>query len=95
MVGLNHRENLLIQKLLEFFLSHSPRAGGLGKGRINLSPKQEMVYYTVASVKDLTSLIVPHFDIYKLIGKGLYKALLKVSKLNKLWVITNYTLPIL
>jgi hypothetical protein len=63
MVGLNHRENLLIQKLLEFFLPC-----GLGKGRINLSHKQEMVYYTVASIKDLTSLIVPHFDIYKLIG---------------------------
>jgi len=58
-VGLNHRENLLIQKLLEFF-------GGVG--RIHLSPKQEMVYYTVSIIKDLTSLIVPHFDTYELTG---------------------------
>jgi hypothetical protein len=58
MVGLNHRENVLIQRILEF----------LGVGRINLSPKQEMVYYTVGNIKDLISIIVPHFDTYKLIG---------------------------
>jgi hypothetical protein len=27
-----------------------------------------MVYYTVANIKYLTNLIVPHFDTYKLIG---------------------------
>lgn len=59
MVGLNRRENGLIQKMLEFFA---------GAGRINFSPKQGAVFYTVANIKDLTSLIVPHFDTYKLIG---------------------------
>jgi hypothetical protein len=39
-----------------------------GVGRIHLSPKQEMVYYTVSRIKDWTSLIVPHFDTYELTG---------------------------
>jgi len=75
-VGLNHRENLLIQKLLEFFCllfsSLTPPLKGArgekGVGRIHLSPKQEMVYYTVSRIKDWTSLIVPHFDSYELTG---------------------------
>jgi len=53
MVGLNIREDVLIQKLLEFF-------GGVGI--INLSTGQWAVFYTVGNIKDLIGLIVPHFD---------------------------------
>jgi len=57
-VGLHHREHNLTIKILEYF----------GVGRINLSSKQEMVYYTVGKVKDLTCTIIPHFYTYTLLG---------------------------
>lgn len=57
-MGLNYRENPLIQKILEFF----------GVGRINSDSNQKVVYYTVGNIKDICSKIIPHFDTYPLIG---------------------------
>lgn len=57
-MGLNYRENPLVQKILEFF----------GVGRINSDSNQKVVYYTVGNLKDIWSKIIPHFDTYPLIG---------------------------
>ena len=65
LVGLNHRESPLIQKILEFF-------GGIG--RINYSSDQKVVYFTV--IKSLIGMILPHFDTYKLIGNKYYNYLI-------------------
>ena len=58
-IGLNHRESPLIQKILEFF-------GGIG--RISFGSNQQAVYYTVGNIKDLSSTILSHFDTYGLQG---------------------------
>ena len=58
-IGLNHRESPLIQKISEFF-------GGIG--RISFSSNQQAVYYTVGNIKDLSSIILSHFDTYELQG---------------------------
>ena len=42
-MGLHEREHILINSLFKFF----------GVGRINLSSKQQMVYFTVNNIKDL------------------------------------------
>lgn len=57
-IGLNKKDTLLINRIQEFF-------GGVG--RINFNPKAKAVHYTVASVKDLSSIIIPHFVKYPLL----------------------------
>ena len=77
LVGLNHRESPLIQKILEFL-------GGIG--RINYSSDQKVVYFTVSDIKSLIGIILPHFDTYKLIGNKYYNYL--ISFYN--WILLSF-----
>ena len=59
-VGLNHRESPLIQKILEFF-------GGVGN--VSKPNKRSTVEFRVSTQKDLETIILPHFEKYPLISK--------------------------
>lgn len=61
-IGLNNREDLILRKIYEFF-------GQVG--RIHWNDKQQAVYYTIGNIKDLSSKIITHFDIYLLVGNKL------------------------
>jgi LAGLIDADG endonuclease len=51
-IGLNNRETLLIKKIQEFFS---------GIGNISYYTKNKSVQYVIVNVKDLSTIIVPHF----------------------------------
>ena len=72
-VGLHEREQILIDRLFKFF----------NGGRINLSSKQQMVYFTIGNSKDLTSRVLPHFDTYTLVGNKLDNYLIWKKILGK------------
>ena len=54
-ISLNSRDAALLEKIQQFF-------GGIGK--ISIRKKDNVVYFTVKSVKDLMNVIIPHFEKY-------------------------------
>lgn len=59
-ISLNSRDTALLEKIQHFF-------GGIGK--ISHRKKDNAVYFTVKSVKDLMNVIIPHFEKYPLLTK--------------------------
>ena len=57
-IGLNKQDSLLLNQLQEFF-------NGIGTMRID--KKANAIKYSVNSLKDLTTVIIPHFEKYPLI----------------------------
>ena len=57
-ICLNHRDSLILYQLQEFFG---------GKGTICPDNKANAIKYSVDSLKDLTTIIIPHFKKYPLI----------------------------
>jgi hypothetical protein len=57
-ISLNSRDAALIEKIQDFF-------GGIGK--ISYRKKDNAVYFTVKSVKDLMNVIIPHFEKFPLL----------------------------
>ena len=57
-ISLHIRDQALLEKIQCFF-------GGIGK--ISLRKKDNLVYYTVKSVKEIMKVIIPHFEKYSLI----------------------------
>jgi len=65
-IGLNQRDSYLIYQLKDFFK---------GIGTISLDKKANVLKYSTASLKDLSSIVIPHFKKYPPIGLvGLAKA---------------------
>lgn len=56
--GLHSRDLPLLEKIQTFF----------GVGNISIGNNNTAIYY-VASVQDLTNVIIPHFDMFPLITK--------------------------
>jgi hypothetical protein len=54
-IGLNQRDSYLIYQLKYFFE---------GIGTISLDKKSNVLKYSIASIKDLSSIVIPHFKIY-------------------------------
>lgn len=61
-IGLNEREYNLLVKIQSFF-------GGIGKIVYNTS--NNSVNFNVTRVSELTNVIIPHFEVYNLIGNKL------------------------
>ena len=61
-IKLNHRDISLISQLKEFFS---------GVGTISIDNKANAVKYSVDSLKDLTTIVIPHFKKYPLITQKL------------------------
>lgn len=59
-ISLNSRDTALLEKIQHFF-------GGIGK--ISHRKKDNAVYFTVKSVKDIMNVIIPHFEKYPLLTK--------------------------
>nr|AYE93291.1 LAGLIDADG homing endonuclease [Termitomyces sp.]AYE93310.1 LAGLIDADG homing endonuclease [Termitomyces sp.] len=59
-IRLNQRDSLILYQLQEFF-------GGVGT--ISIDAKANAVKYSVDSLKDLTTIIIPHFKKYPLISQ--------------------------
>ena len=57
-IGLNQRDSSLIYQLKDFF-------GGIGT--ISLDKKANVLKYSVASLKELSSIVIPHFKKYPLL----------------------------
>ena len=57
-ISLHERDTALIEKIQHFFK---------GIGKISIRKKDNAVYFTVKSVKDLMNVIIPHFDKYHLL----------------------------
>jgi hypothetical protein len=57
-IGLNQRDKFLIYQLQEFF-------GGVGT--ISVDQKADVLKYSVASLKDLITIIIPHFEKYPIL----------------------------
>jgi hypothetical protein len=57
-IGLNQKDNLLLYQLQDFF-------GGIGS--IRLDKKSNALKYSVADIKDLNNIIIPHFKKYPLL----------------------------
>ena len=57
-IGLNQRDSFLIYQLKDFF-------GGIGT--ISLDKKANVLKYSVASLKELSSIVIPHFKKYPLL----------------------------
>jgi hypothetical protein len=57
-ISLNSRDRVLLEKIQSFF-------GGIGN--ITIRKKDNSVYFTVKSVKDIVNVIIPHFDKYPLL----------------------------
>jgi len=73
-IGLHSRELSLLLQLQEFF-------GGIGS--IRQSKTHNMVFYSVSSIKDLTTIIIPHFETYLLLSQKaadfiLFKQIVKI-----------------
>lgn len=61
-IGLNNRDLPLIINIQKFFK---------GVGKVSFYAKNNSVIYTVASIKDINAIIIPHFDAYGLKGNKL------------------------
>jgi LAGLIDADG endonuclease len=59
-IGLNKRDSSLIYQLKDFFE---------GIGTISLDKKTNVLKYSTASLKDLSSIVIPHFKKYPLLSK--------------------------
>ena len=59
-ISLHGRDAALIEKIQHFFK---------GIGKISIRKKDNAVYFSVKSVKDLINVIIPHFDKYNLLTK--------------------------
>ena len=70
-ISLNSRDAALLEKIQQFF-------GGIGK--ISIRKKDNVVYFTVKSVKDLMNVIIPHFEKYPLITPFRNELILFYSK---------------
>jgi len=57
-IGLNQRDSSLIYQLKDFFE---------GIGTISLDKKSNVLKYSTASLKDLSSIVIPHFKKYPLL----------------------------
>lgn len=57
-IGLNQRDSYLIYQLKDFF-------GGIGT--ISLDKKANVLKYSIASLKDLNTIVIPHFKKYPLL----------------------------
>jgi LAGLIDADG DNA endonuclease family protein len=57
-IGLNQRDSYLIYQLKDFFE---------GIGTISLDKKSNVLKYSIASIKDLSSIVIPHFKNYPLL----------------------------
>ena len=57
-IGLNQRDSSLIYQLKDFFE---------GIGTISLDKKANVLKYSTASLKDLSSVVIPHFKKYPLL----------------------------
>ena len=66
-IGLNNRETPLMLKIQKFF-------GGIGTFATN--SERKVVIYTISKARDLTSVILPHFDTHGLRGNKLYNYLI-------------------
>ena len=59
-IGLNQRDSSLIYQLKDFFE---------GIGTISLDKKANVLKYSTASLKDLSSVVIPHFKKYPLLSQ--------------------------
>ena len=59
-IGLNQRDSSLIYQLKDFFE---------GIGTISLDKKANVLKYSTASLKDLSSIVIPHFKKYPLLSQ--------------------------
>ena len=69
-ISLNSRDAALIEKIQHFFgtgLLRCPVIGKISWGPMATRKKDNAVYFTVKSVKDLMNVIIPHFEKFPLL----------------------------